>query len=152
MDDVLVKVQEILGDPQKLEGFKNLASSLLNGNQEDDNAQPNINKNKNAMPDIENILKEFVNSNSNGNSNQSKSNEVNDNLNIPLNMDMLLKVQNAISIMNTNDKNIEFLRSLKMLLGDDKKQKVDSAIKIIRLAKLMPLIKDLNLLKDFKII
>lgn len=152
MDDVLVKVQEILGDPQKLEGFKNLASSLLNGNQEDDNAQPNINKNKNAMPDIENILKEFVNSNSNGNLNQSKSNEVNDNLNIPLNMDMLLKVQNAISIMNTNDKNIEFLRSLKMLLGDDKKQKVDSAIKIIRLAKLMPLIKDLNLLKDFKII
>ena len=31
MDDILAKVQEILDDPQKLEGFKNLASSLING-------------------------------------------------------------------------------------------------------------------------
>lgn len=152
MDDVLGKVQEILGDPQKLEGFKNLASALLNNNQEACNEQHINGENKNEMPDVENILKEFVSNSGKQNSQQNSSNQMNDNLNIPLNMDLILKIQNAMAAMNKNDKNIEFLRSLRMLLGDEKKQKVDSAIKIVRLVKLMPLIKDLNLLKDFKII
>lgn len=148
MDDILSKVQEILGDPQKLEGFKNLAASVLNNDKNIDNTKSSDDNVKN-MPDIEGILKNFVSNKGSDNSDSYNT----DQFNIPINLDMILKLQNAISLINQDDKNIAFLRSLKLLLGDEEKQqKVDSAIKIIRLIKLLPLIKDLNLLKDFKII
>ena len=57
-----------------------------------------------------------------------------------------------MSIMNQDDKNIAFLRALRDLLDDSRQQKVDNAIKIMRIVKLLPLIKDLNILKNFKII
>ncbi|MBP0979278.1 MAG: hypothetical protein J6C55_01350 [Oscillospiraceae bacterium] len=143
MDDILSKVQEILQDPEKLDGFKNLASSLLN--QDNNLNTKNIEINKiNKTPNIEKILKNFVD---NKNNNITK-----DQLDLPINIEAILKLKNAMEVMNQDDKNIIFLRSLKTLLCDEKQQKVDSAIKIIRLIKLLPIIKDLDILKDFKII
>lgn len=164
MDDILAKVQEILDDPQKLEGFKNLASSLINGGDKmqsisQDKSNENLDdkklNNENQLQqnegnnnfDVEGILNNLI---QNKNGEHIHANK--DQIEIPFNIDMILKLKNAMSIMNQDDKNIAFLRALRDLLDDDKQQKVDNAIKIMRIVKLLPLIKDLNILKNFKII
>ncbi len=154
MDDILAKVQEILDDPQKLEGFKNLASSLINGDdkiqsleQTQSNENDLQNESNNNNFDVEGILNNLIQNKNGEHINLNK-----DQIEIPFNMDVILKLKNAMSIMNQDDKNIAFLRALRDLLDDSRQQKVDNAIKIMRIVKLLPLIKDLNILKNFKII
>lgn len=154
MDDILAKVQEILDDPQKLEGFKNLASSLINSDdkiqsleQTQSNENDLQNESNNNNFDVEGILNNLIQNKNGEHINLNK-----DQIEIPFNMDVILKLKNAMSIMNQDDKNIAFLRALRDLLDDSRQQKVDNAIKIMRIVKLLPLIKDLNILKNFKII
>ena len=152
MDDILSKVEEILEDPKKLEGFKTLASSLLNNKEESMkdkvfNDEKKINQSGN-INDIENILKNFITQNKKGDNNNNNT----DKFNMDLNMDLVFKLKSAMEIMNNDDKNIMFLKSLRELLADERRQKVDNAIKIMRLIKLLPIIKEYGFLKDFKLI
>lgn len=153
MDDVLSKVKEILDDPKKLEGFKNLASSLLSNDEKQENIQLPTNNTLDLkkMPDVESILKNFL-SNNNGENKENKNDYQKDQLNFNVNMDMIFKIKNAMEIMNKDDKNIEFLRALRSLLANEKQQKVDNAIKVMRLIKLWPLLKEFNILKNFNLL
>ncbi len=51
--------------------------------------------------------------------------------------------------MNQKDKNSELLLALKPHLREDKQEKVDKTIKILKLLAIWNVIKDSGLLKDF---
>ncbi len=160
MENILLKVQEILDSPEKLKEFQNLASTILNDNDKENqldkneistnqvqNFEKTLNNNNNniELKDIENILKNFVGS---GEIENRKKNNT-DQFDMPLNLNVILKLKDIAQIINQDDKNIEFLKALKLLLGNEKQQKIDDAIKVIRLFKLIPIIKDTGILKDF---
>lgn len=63
---------------------------------------------------------------------------------IDLNMVMLL--QRAMSAFNQTDRNTELLRALKPHFSPERAKKVDDAVRIIQLIKLLPLIKESGLL------
>lgn len=154
MEDLLSKVQEMLESPEKLKEFQSLASTLLSGeltnNQASDSNSKIINNNLSANKDniqiseIENILKNLMNSSNL----ENKKNYSKDQINIPFDLNMILKIKEIAQIINQDDRNIEFLKALKLLMGNEKQQKIDDAIKIMRLIRLIPIIKDSGIFKN----
>ena len=154
VEDLLSKVQEMLESPEKLKEFQSLASTLLSGeltnNQASDSNSKIINNNLSANKDniqiseIENILKNLMNSSNL----ENKKNYSKDQINIPFDLNMILKIKEIAQIINQDDRNIEFLKALKLLMGNEKQQKIDDAIKIMRLIRLIPIIKDSGIFKN----
>lgn len=155
MEDLLSKVQEMLDSPEKLKEFQNLAATLLNNesskNQISDSKTNNITNNNLSLDkdniqvgEIENILQNLLT-----NSSENKKNFSKDQINIPMDLNMILKIKDIAQVINQDDRNIEFLKALKLLLGNEKQQKIDDAIKIMRLIRLIPIIKDSGIFKSF---
>lgn len=63
-----------------------------------------------------------------------------------LDMNMLLKIQKMFSTMNIEDENTKLLKALKPHFSDDRKTKIDKAIKMLRLFSLLPMIQESGLL------
>ena len=61
------------------------------------------------------------------------------------NFDLIMKIQQAMSSMQANRKNIDFLMALKPRLNESRAQKVNDAIKIMQLIQFLPLIKESGL-------
>lgn len=64
----------------------------------------------------------------------------------PIDMGVLLKLQQAFTMMNSNNPNVDLLRALKPHLKGERSKKVDDAIRIMQLIQLLPLIKESGLL------
>lgn len=62
-----------------------------------------------------------------------------------LNPDMLIKLMSLFGSMNQQDDNERFLLALKPLLGEEKRRKVDTAVKMMKLFALLPLLKESGL-------
>lgn len=62
-----------------------------------------------------------------------------------IDMGTLLKIQGALSRLSQTDKNVDLLMALKPHLSAEKAKKVDDAVKIMQLIKLLPLIKESGL-------
>ena len=68
-------------------------------------------------------------------------------VNMPqIDMNTLMMMQRAISVMGQEDKNTELLRALKPHFSSERAKKVDDAIRIMQLIKLLPLAKEMGLL------
>jgi len=67
-----------------------------------------------------------------------------------IDINTLMMMQRAISMMGQEDKNTELLRALKPHFSPERAKKVDDAIRIMQLLRLMPLAKELGLLDRFK--
>ena len=67
-----------------------------------------------------------------------------------IDINTLMMMQRAISMMGQEDKNTELLRALKPHFSSERAKKVDDAIRIIQLMRLLPLAKELGLLDRFK--
>ncbi len=63
----------------------------------------------------------------------------------PIDMGTLMKIQNAFSRLSRSDKNVDLLMALKPHLSEERGKKVDDAVKIMQLIKLLPLIKESGL-------
>ncbi len=63
----------------------------------------------------------------------------------PFDLDMILKLGNMFSTLNTDDDRARLLRDLKPFLSSDKRDKVDQAIKILKLLKIAEKAKNENL-------
>ena len=59
---------------------------------------------------------------------------------------MLMSLANALGQSNKNDDNINFLMALKPLLSDEKKPRVDRAVKILRLMNMLPALRESGIL------
>ena len=59
-----------------------------------------------------------------------------------LDLDALMKIMGLLEQMNKPDDNERFLLALKPLLRDENKTKIDSAVKILKLLALLPILKE----------
>lgn len=62
-----------------------------------------------------------------------------------LNPDMLMKLMSLFGSMNRQDDNERFLLALKPLLKEEKRRKVDTAVKMLKLLALLPILKESGL-------
>ena len=62
-----------------------------------------------------------------------------------LNMDMLMKLMSLFGSMNQQDDNERLLLALKPLLREEKRCKVDTAVKMLKLFALLPILKESGL-------
>lgn len=67
-----------------------------------------------------------------------------------LDLNTLMLLQKAISALNQDDRNTELLRALKPHFSDERAKKVDDAIRILQLIRLLPLVKELGLFNRLK--
>ena len=67
-----------------------------------------------------------------------------------IDMNTLMMMQRAISMMGQEDKNTELLRALKPHFSPERAKKVDDAIKIMQMMRLMPMAKELGLFDRLK--
>lgn len=58
----------------------------------------------------------------------------------------MMNLASKLKDFNAEDNNTRFLLALRPLLGEEKQNKIDRAVKILKLLNLMPLIKDSGLL------
>lgn len=63
----------------------------------------------------------------------------------PFDLDMILKLGSMFSDLNTDDERAKLLRDLKPFLSPEKRDKVDQAIKILKLLKIAEKAKNENL-------
>lgn len=64
----------------------------------------------------------------------------------PLDMGTLMLLQRAISTFSQSDKNTELLRALKPHFSEERAKKVDDAVRILQLIRLLPLVRESGLL------
>ncbi len=112
MDDISERLAEILNDPDSLERVRAMAEDLL-GEQKQ--------QNENKSPDIGSVL-------SGGGLDPSQ----------------IAKIMSVMSRLKTNkdDNRSRLLLALKPHLSTPRQEKVDTAIKLLKLVDLLPLLKD----------
>lgn len=76
---------------------------------------------------------------------QGQKNEPTDELFNPAMISRIGKISNAVS---GDDERTALLKALKPMLSSERQQKADEAIKIMRMLRLLPLLRDSGLLKD----
>jgi hypothetical protein len=147
MDDLSGKINELLSDPESMQRIKSLAGMLTGSGM--GSSQGNFtNSQQNSPPPTENQN----NMGNMGNQNFNPFNAMNSQPPPPpssggpgdFNIDpqMIMKITQAMRVMNQADPRIDLLMALKENLGDSRQKKVDDAIKILKLLSLMPLLKE----------
>ncbi len=103
------------------------------------------------MDNIEDILRALADSPDSGSGesepNEGKQGEKHGGLFDGLDPEMLLGLMSAFDALSKTDDNERFLMSLKPLLREENRAKVDTAVKLLKLLSLLPLLKDSGLLK-----
>lgn len=66
-------------------------------------------------------------------------------------LDALFKIGNLLSAVNGEDARARLLTDLKPFLSEEKKSKIDSAVKLLKLAKMAEVAGKNDLLKDLKL-
>lgn len=122
MDDIASKITELLNDPEGMQKISSMANTLMQSN----------NDNTNNISDIISAV-------------ATKQNEDNsaDNFSIdPMQMGNIMKMMSLIKQQNTDDDNTRLLLALKPHLSDERKKKVDKALSLLKIAKLLPVLKE----------
>lgn len=112
MDDIAAKLGELLNNPGSLDKIKSIAGMLGGAAAEQSSPGP-------SQPE------------------QSGS---------PLGLDtdtlqMITKIAPMLSGFRQEDDNTRFLRSLRPLLGEERQKKLDEAVKILQMMRMLPLLK-----------
>ena len=117
MDDLSSKLSELLSDPNIMEQVKGLSGMFGAANQ----SAPSP-----TAPPANN----YADNNS-------------QNFNMPDDtMNMIMKIMPLLSSINKEDENTALLRALRPLLGKSRQKKLDEAIKIMQMMKILPLLKN----------
>ena len=99
------------------------------------------------MDNIEDILRALADDeNDSDEENENDSSEKSDGLFSGLDPEMLIKMFALFETFNQPDDNERFLLALKPLLREENRVEVDSAIRLLKLFSLLPLLKDSGLL------
>lgn len=119
MDDLTAKINELLSDPKSLEQIKGLGE-MLSLNTSNDSLH-------NTAPYAQN-----------------------NNSNIPPDMlNMMGRLMPMLSSINSDDDTTRLLVALRPFLSAERQQKLDTAQKLIKMMKLLPILKDANILDSF---
>lgn len=123
MDDFMEKIQEVLSDEESMKQLGELASSLFPSSE---------NQSDNSEEEQKNVPKNHNEASGGG---------------IDLDLGTMLKIGQLMSTA-TEDKNAELLHALKPLLKEERRAKVDKALKILKLLALWKLLKDSGMLNE----
>lgn len=130
MDDLNSQINQILNDPQSMAMLQNMAKNL-GLNQNSNQIQQNNSENGPKL-DLSQLASVFGQQNSNNSSPP------------PFDMGMIMQVQNAMQMFSAGNKNVDLLRSLRPLLSARRQKKIDDAIRLLQLFKMLPLLKNLQ--------
>ncbi len=117
MDDLSSKLSEILNDPESMQRVRQMAESIL-GESEEEAPKPT------ALPDISGIGD-------------------------MLGSDELQGIISVISHMksSSDDSRVQLIHALRPHLGEERQKRADTAIKILKLLDMLPLLKESGILK-----
>ena len=130
MDNLSKMISDILADEQSRNMLSELADSLgLSGGSEPDEKSTQ----QSDKLDLSALTSLLSSSNDEGKSDDDGFN---------LNPETMLKIGKALSSLKTDDKDVALLRAIKPFISDERKHKVDEAVKILKLLSHLPLLKD----------
>ncbi len=99
------------------------------------------------MDNIEDILRALVGDSDTDNSEKDGSEDSEQGgLFDGLDIEQLMKIMSVLGSMNEHDDNERFLLALKPLLREENRPKIDSALKILKISALLPLLRDSGIL------
>ncbi len=147
MDDLVSKLQEILGSEEGMQKLKNVAEMLGVGNALPDSSAENKQADQGGF-DLSALSGLLGASNNSG---QMQNTEAgNSGLGLGgLDIGMILKLQQVMSAFHNEDDNTRFLQALRPLMREDRRHKVDEVLKMMKLFSLIPLLKESGILDNF---
>ncbi len=121
MDDLFGKMQSVLSDPESMQQLKELAA-LIEDNESADDSKRTVRQEN------------------------SSNDSASDNLGFDIG-----KLMELSSLMNStkNDEDAALLLALKPHLKEERQQKVDKAVKMLKMLSIWKTLKDTGILKDF---
>ena len=122
MDDIGEKISALLNSSDGMEKLKSVAESVLGGI--DTVSHPESNKSNEDFSIPENLLSNLGN------------------------MQSIMRIASVLG-KEQSDSRIDLLRALKPHLSEERQKKCDNAIKMLKMVKLLPLIKDSGLFDMF---
>lgn len=161
MDDLSQQINQILSDPQSMQQIQSMMSALGMGGQTEKDAQPQQTAPQ-SPPQTgshssggfdPSALAGMLNSLGMGGGNnapQQQTPTVQNPLGAlggmtPEMLQMVSRVGPLLSQVNREDDSTRLLRALRPLLGSTRQKKLDEAIKILQMMRLLPLLKDSGL-------
>ncbi|MBE6824967.1 MAG: hypothetical protein E7513_06445 [Ruminococcaceae bacterium] len=125
MDDLSQKIGEILSDPQALQQLQGLGEMLGLNNTEKESVKNEVN---NDIGSAGNMLSNMMGGTS------------------PDMLSLFTKVAPMISSISKEDDTTRLLFALRPFLSQKRQKKLDEASKLLKMMKLLPLLKDFNIL------
>ena len=143
MDELTDKITQLLNDPGGMDMVKNIANSLMSGeNSQNGNESGSgiggMNLDMGALSGLLGGLSE----NSQGPQNADNSGD-----NLPLSPTQLKSLMNVLMKMKSGGENerIKLLKALRPHLSEERQKKTDTAIKILKLIDMLPMLKEAGL-------
>lgn len=126
MDNLSKMLSDILADEKSRNMLSELAESL------------GLSNSQNEEPQKNNLDLSMLSSLLSSSNDEDKGGEDS----FDINPEMIMKITGALSSLKTDDKDVTLLRAIKPFISDERKHKVDEAVKILKLLSLLPLLKD----------
>ncbi len=136
MDDISDKIQNILNDEESMKQIKELAEMFTSSQAADG-------KNNTGMPDLSSLASMFS-----GMGASTGGEPQNSEPGLDIDMGAMMNIAQAIGAANKSDKNTQFLAALRPLMKEDKQQKIDKAIKLLKLYAIYTALKESGALKN----
>lgn len=132
MDDMSSRLSEILSDPASMEKLKNLAA-MFGGSKQEDSPPPQP-VSQPSQPSQQRA--------------PSRSAPQMPNMDPQL-MNTMMKLAPALSMMKQEDGSTQLLRALRPFLGESRRKKLDEALRLLQLARMLPYLKESGLFQSF---
>ena len=136
MQDLMSKLQSVLGDEQSMKQLSEIASALSSEQPQTDKPQESS-----TQPDFSQLLGSLGLSND-----KQPQPQPQQNANNQLDVSKLLALQTIMQSANKQDKNIDLLLALRPLLKEENQVKIDRLVKIFKLFAVYPALKESGLL------
>lgn len=112
MDDLASKLSELLNSPGSLDKIKSLAGLLGGAAQEQSSPEPSVPEESSSPFGLDTDA-----------------------------LQMITKIAPLLSGFRQEDDSTRFLRALRPLLGEERQKKLDEAVKILQMMRMLPLLK-----------
>ena len=137
MDDMTSRLSEILNDPASMEKIKNLAAMFGSSKQEDSPPPP-------PPPQQPQQQRAPVVRNTSQNTAQTAAPAIDPQL-----MSSMLKLAPAFSMMKQEDSSTQLLHALRPFLGESRRKKLDEALRLMQIARMLPYLRNSGLFQSF---
>lgn len=137
MEDLSQQIQNILSDPQAMGQIQGLLRSLNSGSGSSEAAAPEPPTAAPAGPDLSSLLGALAGSQPAGNPSTTALAGL-----TPQTLSLVSRLGPLLSQGGQEDDATRLLRALRPLLGHARQKKVDEAIRILQMLRLLPLLKE----------